>query len=81
MTTDPIPASGSAMPKINTDALDAIRSDLTHLYHLLNAAVADLMDAPRPAEMIGQLDRLGAFLWIARDMAQAAEHNLGEALS
>lgn len=81
MTTEPIPASGRAVPQVNTDALDAIRSDLRHLHHLLDAAVADLMDAPRPPQMIGQLDRLGAFLWIARDMAQAAEQNLKEALS
>lgn len=81
MTTHPNAAAAEGLPKINTDALDAIRSDLRHLHHLLDAAVADLMDAPRPPELIGQLDRLGAFLWIARDMAQAAEQNLKEALS
>jgi hypothetical protein len=81
MTLRAIAAAAEPRPEINTDALDAIRSDLTHLHHLLDAAVASLMDAPRPPEMIGQLDRLGAFIWIARDMAQAAELNLKEALS
>lgn len=76
MTTHPTAAAGSGLPE---PTLDTIGSDLLHLYHLLDAAVSELTDAPRSPEMAGQFDRLAAFLWISRDMAQAAVANLREA--
>ena len=71
MTTTIESANAEGMPE-RSDTLDDIASDLRHLYHLLDASVEDLVNAPRPPEMVGILDRAIAFTWIARNMAETA---------
>ncbi|KRB51811.1 hypothetical protein ASE04_09785 [Rhizobium sp. Root708] len=60
--------------------LDDLQSDITHLTHILDEAVAKVLelDFEKDGKRNKPLDRLAAFLWIARDMAEAAEKNISE---
>lgn len=52
--------------------LDAVQSDVHHLYHLLDVAVEKLLDMPfeRDGKRDVALDQFAALLWIARDRAE-----------
>lgn len=54
--------------------LDDLQSDVGHMYELMDTVLDTLhdMEGPRGA----QRDRLGALLWIARDLSEKLTHNI-----
>ncbi len=64
--------------------LDDIQSDVGHLVHLLDEIMAKVLDVDHKtlsAEDKYSLNRAGAFVWIARDLAERIEGRFLEALT
>ena len=78
MSKDTTSAAGEGLPA--TVDLNAVQSDVWHLYYLLDATMTLLHDMPyvRNGERDVELERVASLAWFARDHAERLGKNIDE---